>query len=311
MMRILFFGDGAWAAGCLRRLSADGHEILGVLERRRPTSPDLSAAAASMGFPTERLDVNAPAFVARATALAPDLNLSVSYDQILRPPIRETARLGFVNLHAGKLPLYRGRNVINWAIINGETELGITAHAVDDGIDTGDILLQRTLPISWTDGYGDVLARAVAAFPDLASDVVSALERGTAARRPQAHLPGSYFPGRQEGDEWLNWSETSENLHNKIRAITRPGPGARTRWERETVILWKAHYERDWPRYRAVPGAVVGRDASGVLVKTGDSTLQILEIQGERGGPRVPTWPIGTRLVVDPIALAAEMETSS
>jgi len=80
--------------------------------------------------------------------------------------------LGCLNFHAGKLPFYRGRNVINWAIINGEREIGITAHFMDEGIDTGDILLQRTEPIGWTDTYGDVLARVVAAIPPLVEESV-------------------------------------------------------------------------------------------------------------------------------------------
>ena len=112
---------------------------------------------------------------------SPDLNLSVSYDQIIRRPLLEAAPLGFVNFHAGKLPIYRGRNVVNWALINGETEIGLTAHFMDEGIDTGDILLQRTLPIAWTDTYGDVLSRVVDAFPDLVRDAV-ARDRGEPCR---------------------------------------------------------------------------------------------------------------------------------
>jgi methionyl-tRNA formyltransferase len=201
------------------------------------------------------------------------------------------------------LPFYRGRNVINWAIINGEQEIGITSHYVDQGIDTGDIIIQRTLPISWTDTYGDVLGRVVDALPGLVVETVNAIAAGTAGRRPQAHLPGTYFGGREEGDEWLDWSDTSVNLHNKVRAITRPGPGARTVLGNKSVIVWRAYCDPAWPRYIAVPGQVVGRQGeNGVLVKTGDSTLLIQEVQVDGEEPAVPRWRIGTRLGVDLVA---------
>ncbi len=128
---------------------------------------------------------NGDEFLATMKALAPDLALSISYDRILRRPLLELPRLGCLNIHAGRLPEYRGRNVINWAILNGETEIGVTAHMMDEGIDTGDILLQRMLPIHWTDTYGEVLGRVVDSIPDLVSDAVRGLAEGTATRRPQ------------------------------------------------------------------------------------------------------------------------------
>ncbi|MGZ5488958.1 MAG: methionyl-tRNA formyltransferase, partial [Candidatus Aminicenantales bacterium] len=207
------------------------------------------------------------------------------------------APLGFVNFHAGKLPNYRGRNVVNWALINGETEIGLTAHFMDEGIDTGDILLQKTLPILWTDTYGDLLARVVEAFPDLVSDAVRMSAEGRVVRRPQAHLPGTYFAGRGEGDEWLDWSDTSLHLYNKIRAISRPAPGARTRIGRSTVVVWRAEYDPAWPKYVATPGQVVGRvPDEGVFVKTGDSTLLVKEVEEAPGVVGRPSWPIGARL---------------
>jgi methionyl-tRNA formyltransferase len=240
---------------------------------------------------------NAPECIDEVRRLNPDVNLSVSYDQILRREIRETAPLGFVNFHAGKLPYYRGRSVLNWAIINGETEVGLTAHFVDDGIDTGDIILQRVLPIGWTDTYGDVLQRVVKAFPDLVVHAAELLASGTYDRLPQSHLMGSYFSRREPGDEWLDWNTTSRDLHNKIRGIAQPAPGARTTHADAPVIIWRAYYDPSWPNYIAIPGQVVGRIPEvGVVVKTGDSVLRIELIQHQGGKPEIPTWPIGTRL---------------
>ena len=231
--------------------------------------------------------------------------MSVSYDQIVRRPLLEAAPLGFVNFHAGKLPHYRGKNVVNWALINGEPEIGMTGHYMDEGIDTGDILLQRTLPIAWTDTYGDVLDRVVAAFPDLVETTLAMIADGTAVPRRQAQLPGTYFAARREGDEWLDWSDASRHLHNKVRAITRPGPGALTLLDGQPVVIWRAHWDPSWPSYIATPGEVVGRRIDGVIVKTGDSTLLVLEAgaPGRLGG--VPAWPTGTRLGFGPDAVPA------
>lgn len=306
-MKLVFFGDGAWAANSLARLQQDGHEILAVVVRHRPSSGEPAETACSLGLPIlQPAEANSPEFVAKLRGFTPELNLSVSYDQIIRRPLLEAAPLGFVNFHAGKLPDYRGRNVVNWALINGETEIGLTAHFMDEGIDTGDILLQRTLPISWVDTYGDVLSRVVDAFPDLVADTLSILQQGAVARRRQAHFAGTYFAGRGPGDEWLDWADTSRNIHNKVRAISRPGPGARTKLVGKTVIVWRAFWDPSWPRYLATPGQVVGRkEGEGVVVKTGDSTLLVTETEEAVGVVGRPRWPIGTRLG-DPLGATLE-----
>lgn len=299
-MRVLFFGDGRWATESLLRLRQAGWRLLGVVARSAPTDEGLLAEAEQAGLPLfQPASVNSPDFVAQVAALGPDLSISVSYDQILREPLLSIAPRGFVNFHAGKLPFYRGRNVINWAIINGETEIGLTAHYVDEGIDTGDIILQRTLPLGWTETYAEVLERVVQALPALVIETLELIEGGEVRRQPQAQLVGSYFAARGRGDEWLDWSDTSWNLHNKVRAITRPGPGARTLWNSRVAIIWRAFYEPSWPLYIGTPGQVVGRRAEGVLVKTGDSTLLVQEIELEDGEAQTARWPIGTRLGIN------------
>jgi methionyl-tRNA formyltransferase len=301
-MKILFFGDGQWATNSLLRLHGAGWTVQGVVVRTRPTDSSLATAAQELGLHVwQPQRVNAPEFVEQVVELGPDLGVCVSYDQILRSHIRNVAPKGFINLHAGKLPLYRGRNVVNWALINGETEIGITSHFLDDGVDTGDIILQQTLPISWTDTYGDVLQRVVEKIPELVINSVSLIARGEAQRQPQAHLAGTYFPARGPGDEWLDWSDTSRNLHNKIRAITHPGPGARTTLNGRVVIIWRGFYDPSWPTYIATPGQVVGRvEGRGVIVKTGDSTVILEEVQFEdEDNARIPEWSIGTRLGID------------
>jgi methionyl-tRNA formyltransferase len=295
-MRVVLFGDGSWATATLLRLRVAGHEVAAVVLRAQPSEPGLEETARALGLPIlQPPRVNAPETLASVRALEADVHLSIAYNQIFGPEIRATAPW-FLNVHAGKLPQYRGRNVINWALINGEREIGLTVHVVDGGIDTGDILLQRTLPIAWTSTYGDLLARVVCAVPDLVADSLALIASGEAAPWPQP-AGGTYFGGRRDGDEWLDWSRPSIEIYNKIRGISRPGPGARTCLGDARVIIWRAWYEPAWPRYRATPGEVVGRErGAGVMVKTGDSTVLLQEIQVGAQAAEVPSWRIGTRL---------------
>jgi methionyl-tRNA formyltransferase len=306
-LRVVLLGDGAWAALTLERLLMSSHEVLAVILRTQPSDATLADAARRAGIPTRQpVRINSAEAVTTLAGFTPDLLVSIAYDQILRTPTRSAARLGAINFHAGKLPYYRGRNVINWAIINGETEIGLTAHFMDDGIDTGDILLQRTLPIGWTDTYGDVLARVTAAMPDMVTATLDGLAAGTLVPRSQRELPGTYCGGRGPGDEWLDWSAGSAALHNKVRAIARPGPGALTALNGHQVIVWQAYFDPTWPRYIATPGQVVGRPANGVMVKTGDSTLLVLRVELDDGPIVVPEWPIGTRLDVNQLSTVVE-----
>lgn len=302
-LRILIFGDGAWASKSLVRLQETGHRIMGVVIRTHSSDASLEDAARQLRVPIfQPHNVNASEFVTTVSSMGSDLNLSISYNQILRLPILSTARLGFVNFHAGKLPAYRGRNVINWAIINGEREIGLTAHYVNEQIDCGDIILQKTLPISWTDTYGIVLDRVVGAFPDLVAETVDRIASETVKPIKQSDLSGTYFGGRENGDEWLDWSDSSSNLHNKIRGITRPGPGARTLLGDKEIVVWEAFCDTTWPKYIATPGQIVGRQKDGVFIKTGDSTLLVRNVQVNGGDCEIPRWPIGTRLGLNQLA---------
>jgi methionyl-tRNA formyltransferase len=308
-MRIVLLGDGEWAADSLLRLRDEGHAVAGAVLRTRPTGHHLTDAARSLGVRVlQPRDVSSRDFLGEIAALQPDLLLSVAYDRILKRPLLALPSGGSVNFHAGKLPAYRGRNVVNWAIINGEQEIGLTAHQIDEGIDTGAVLLQRTLPIRWSDTYADVLRAVVRAMPDLVATTVRGVAEGslTPIAQPAA---GTYYGGRIPGDEWLDWRESSRDLYNKIRGITRPGPGARTILEARPVTIWRAEYDPAWPQYRATPGQVVGRTAAGsAVIKSGDSTLVVHEIQTEGRPAGPPAWPLGTRLGLD---LTAALEALS
>ncbi len=300
-LKILLFGDGAWATDSLVPLQADERfRVSAVVQRIEPSEETLGSVARELNIPVvQPRNVNSEDFLRQVQVLSPDLCLSISYNQILKTGLLQAAPLGTINFHAGKLPYYRGRNVIIWAIINGETEIGLTSHFVDEGIDTGDIIHQELLPIEWTDTYGEVLARIVKRFPGFVMRTVGSVASGNYERRSQRDAAGTYFGAREAGDEWLDWSDTSFNIHNKIRAIAHPGPGARTMMGTEPLIVWKAFFDPASPKYLATPGRVVGRNSGGVLVKTGDSTILVQEVQFSNSNCLTPQWPIGTRLGIN------------
>jgi methionyl-tRNA formyltransferase len=298
-MKIIFFGDGKWASDSVEALQAAGRNIVGIVLRYRPSSPDLERAAKRFKlrvFQPEQ--VNTSAFYSELRALNPDLGISLSYNQILDCNLMKIFPNGIINFHAGKLPFYRGCNVINWAIINGEKELGLTAHFVDEGIDTGDIIIQKTFPIAWWDDYGVVLQNAVSMFPSFVVAAIELVRSGNVQRTKQSHLIGSYFCRRKDGDEWLNWNETSANIYNKIRAITRPGPGARTLCDDQVLLIWRSEYDPSWPSYLGNPGQVIGISEPGsFFVKTGDSVLQVHEAVFANSSKQRPVLKLGMRFI--------------
>jgi methionyl-tRNA formyltransferase len=282
-------------------LARGGWELSGLVAASKPADPTLLSVARELQIPIfQPARVNDVHVVTQLASLRPDVSVCVSYLQILRRPLLDLAPLGVINVHPGKLPAYRGRHAISWAIINGEDEIGVTAHFMDAGVDTGDVIRQKTIPIGWTDTYGDVLGRLSVVIPDLVTEVMELAATGRITRQVQAPEMARYFCSRREGDEWIVWTDSSQAIHNKIRAISRPGPGAKTVLGTQVVTIWRALYDPGWPRYIATAGDVVGRSpGEGVVVKTGDSTLLVREVEPEGEEVGVPAWPIGTRLGID------------
>ena len=210
-----------------------------------------------------------------------DLFVSMSFNQILKNEILCAAPLGFINCHAGALPFYRGRNVLNWVLINDENEFGITVHYIDKGIDTGDIILQRLEPITDQDDYSTLLERAIEVCADLLYEALILIHDDNVKRVPQSSIDpvGIYCGRRRQGDEWVDWNWTSRRVFNFIRAITEPGPCARTALEQHEVIIKKAKLINGAREYIGIPGEVLGISDRGIVVKTGDTCILLEELE--------------------------------
>ena len=305
MISFGYFGDGPWSHRALEILLADDRFRLSfVVARRSRDEPTLRALAEAVGVPFLRPEnVNSDAFLEAVAPLAADLFVSMSYDQIFRGRLIRLPRLGVVNCHAGALPRYRGRNVLNWAIINGEDHFGVSVHYIDEGIDTGDLIAQRRVPIAPEDTYLEVLEKA---FPACAETLHAALvdvAEDRVTRTPQTGL-GFYCGMRRDGDEWLEWGWSSKRVHDFIRGIAPPAPGARSVLQSSAggvqVALLRSQLVSGAPSYYGTPGEVIGVGARGVVVKTGDAYLEIHEVaqvsyDGSLGEVKRPRYRVGSR----------------
>lgn len=282
-MRIGFFGDGPWAHSALDQIIAkDSIEVSFVCARTGTSDNHLERRAKEIGVPFLRpKDVNDPAFIQQVTLERIELIVSMSYDQIFKREILDVPILGAINCHAGKLPDYRGRNVLNWVLINDETEFGVTVHFIDDGIDSGDIILQETALISDADDYGSLLDKAYEMCPRLLLDALGLIETQSYVRKPQ--LGSSRGPiicsRRVAGDEVIDWRQTSREIFNFVRSLSHPGPGAGTSLRGSDVKVFQARFLDDAPHYIGIPGTVLDKRGEVLLVKTLDSYLELNRVE--------------------------------
>ena len=285
IFKIGYFADGPWSHRALELLLEDvSIEIAFIVPRTDTQDQTLYNQAQKHCIdylhPTK---INSMAFIEQASSYSCDLFVSMSFNQIFRPEIINVPRLKTINCHAGKLPFYRGRNILNWALINNETEFGITVHYIDEGIDTGDIILQKSYPISDDDDYSTLLKTSHEECAVLLVQAIKQIQHGTAQRVKQndIHPTGFYCGKREFGDEVINWNQNSRQVFNFIRSICKPGPIARTSMNGQQIKINKANYIKNAPKYINTPGQLLKKTELGFIVKTLDSFIEIKEIESE------------------------------
>lgn len=276
-MKIGYFADGPWAHEALEKIQKDSRfQVLFIVPRYDSQDPVLKKWAERLKvdfLPIQ--NVNKQKNIEKLREYEADIFVSMSFNQILREDILKTAPLGFINCHAGNLPHYRGRNVLNWVLINDEKKFGVTVHYIDEGIDTGDIILQQQELISDEDDYSTLLIKAQTICADLLYEsLILIVEHGRSIPVvSQKDMVGFYCGRRREGDEWIDWGWSSRRIFNFVRGITIPGPCARTLLNGEVLKIKKASVTSSIRSYIGTPGEIVGIQEQGVLVKTGDSAL--------------------------------------
>lgn len=223
-------------------------------------------------------DPNAPNCIADIRAARPDFIFSFYYRHMLGPDILGLAPRGAYNMHGSLLPRYRGRVPVNWAIIHGERETGATLHRMVEKPDAGDIVAQQAVPILPDDTARDVFAKITVAAEIALDGVLPALIAGTASHTPQDLSKGSYFGGRKPEDGRIDWAQPARAIHDLVRAVAPPYPGAWFEFMGLKAVLL---------RTQVAPGSALARGAA-VLVREADrlvvhcrdgSTLRIIELE--------------------------------
>ena len=226
--------------------------------------------------------------------LSPDCIVVVAFGQILPKPILDLPSFGCINVHASLLPKYRGAAPINWAIIQGEQVTGVTTMYMDEGLDTGDIILQKEIPVE-DKTAGELHDELAEEGAKLLGETLQLVERGIAPRQKQNESESSYAPMLDKNLGEINWNRPALDIYNLIRGVT-PWPTAFTTYKGEKFKIWKARVLEE--NGEGSPGMVVDINREGLFVCTTDKILLIEELQ----------FPNGRRMTVDEYLRGHQME---
>ena len=278
-MKLGYFADGPWSHKAFEMIINDKRlNMLFVVARFSKPDQILKKLAEDNNIDFLVFEnINSVSAVSRLKDYRADLFISMSYDQIIRKDLLKLPPKGFINCHAGALPFYRGRNVLNWVLINGESEFGITVHYIDEGIDTGDIILQKNYPIYLSDNYNTLLERSYDYCSDLLMKSLLMIVDNKVIRIKQIDIDniGSYCQRRLPGDEILNWNLESEKINNFVRGITFPGPCARTFYGINEIMIIKSELTAEKVNSNFKNGTILKSQKDKFLVKTKDNSLLV------------------------------------
>lgn len=285
-LKVVFCGTPPFAVFTLEALVAAGFPVpLVVTQPDRPKgrgldviSSPVKQSALRLGLPITQPDKikNNDEFRAQLSALKPDVIVVVGYGRIVPQWMLDLPPLGNINLHASLLPKYRGAAPIQWAIAQGECVTGVTTMRIDAGLDTGDILLQREMPINDDDTAETLAPRLAQVGADLMAETLRGLQSGSIQPRPQDSSLATFAPILNKEDGLLDFSRPASELINRIRGF-QPWPGAYTRFRGKNLHIWKAA-----PASKALPIAEFDLMGEHLLVGCGHNTsFELLEIQLE------------------------------
>jgi len=285
--RIIFFGTPSFALPTLRTLFEGPDEVIAVVTqpdrekgrgRKVLFSPVKELALQHDLIPLQPERVKEEAFQEAVRSLQPDLIVVVAYGQILTKSILKIPKYGAVNVHASLLPKYRGAAPIAWAILNGEKVTGVTTMVMDEGMDTGDILLQAEVPIGDDETCEALHDRLASSGARLLLETVEKMKGGNIQPIPQDHSKATYAPPLKKEDGHIDWKKEAMEIDRQIRAFN-PWPGAFTKLGDQWLKIYKGEIREKAPIGKA--GAVVWVGLDFIEVGTGKDSFLIREVQLE------------------------------
>lgn len=280
-MRVVFLGTPDFAVPVLTAVAQSRHELVAVVsqpDRARNRKNELlptpvHAAADQLGLPCylfERIRDH----VAELRALRPDIMVTAAYGQILTQEVLDVPAHGVINVHASLLPKYRGSSPIQWAVINGETETGVTIMKTERGLDCGEILRFAKTPIGDKETAGDLFERLQWLGARLAVEELDAIEAGTSSGQKQDDAAATFCGKLTKADGELNFNRPARVLHNRIRGLN-PWPIAYTFWNGEQLKV----YASSVTDCKGMPGEVIVSDGRKLLVACADGALSLESVQ--------------------------------
>lgn len=284
-LRLVFMGTPEFACPSLGRLIERGDDILAVVTQPdRPkgrgqqlTPPPVKVLAAEHGIMVmQPARVRLPEFVEILRALDPDLIIVVAFGQILPKALLEIPRYGCINVHASLLPRYRGAAPINWCIMNGETETGVTTMLMDVGLDTGDMLVKKAVTIDPDEDSCSLHDRLALVGADLLAETIELLLDGKLKPQKQDDSLFCYAPMLRKEDGIIDWGNPAGTVKNRIRGTT-PWPGAYTFLDGTTLKVYRCNVAQG----SGLPGTVLQAGKTGIEVACGSGSVILEEVQME------------------------------
>lgn len=284
-MKVIFMGTPEFSVGTLKALAEAGHEVvLAVTQPDKPKGrggrmqyPPVKEMALEYGIPVfQPKKIRAPECVEELRKYEADIMVVIAFGQILPKEILEMTPYGCVNVHASLLPKYRGAAPIQWAVINGEKVTGVTTMQMDEGLDTGDMLLKTEVPITEEEtgeSLHDKLAKAGAA---LCVETLAKLQEGSIIPEKQGESPTAYAKMLDKKLGNIDWTKSAVEIERLVRGLNS-WPSAYTYWNKKVVKIWKASVTDENSNEQA--GTVVKVEKDGFYVQTGNGLLKVLELQ--------------------------------
>ena len=285
-MRVIFMGTPDFSVGTLEALIAAGHEVcLAVTQPDKPKGrggkmqyTPVKEKALFYNIPVyQPKRVRDPECVEELRKYNADVMVVIAFGQILPKEILEMTPYGCINVHASLLPKYRGAAPIQWAIIEGEEVTGVTTMQMDEGLDTGDMILKTEVPVAADETGESLHDKLAAAGAALCVETLKALEDGTAVREKQGESPTAYAKmlTKELGD--IDWAEPALKIERLVRGLNS-WPSAYTHWNGKVMKIWRAAAEAS-EAVDVQPGTVVSVEKESFAVQTGDGVLRVLEVQ--------------------------------
>lgn len=305
-MRILFLGTSPFATPTLTALAkSTEHIIIGVV-----TQPDrphgrggkdlfspVKTAALALDLPLHQPDkVRTRTFREQVAALNPDVLVVAAFGQLISGRMLEIPPYGGINVHGSLLPRWRGAAPMQYALMNGDVQTGVTTMQMDPGLDTGDILLSRSIPLQEINDVAELEARLSIVGAELLLETLERLQRGDCPRTRQDPLIATLAPSLAPDIGAIDWNLSATSLHNLVRGVT-PKPGAYTLWQGKRLKIWSTEPLVGCSQSPGQPGIIQNIAAHGITVSAGQDALLLKDVQPEsKARMSAADWARGARV---------------